>query len=298
MKRLNQRVVVAGATGDIGASLIAFLNDLDVKTVALSRDDAPVSGTIKTYQWDGKKVGAWVEALNGARAVVNLSGSPLNVPWTPENRKRILDSRVQSACAIADGLKEVANPPRVWVNASAIGFYGDTGETPVEESSAAGKGFLSETCLAWEKAAEGATKIRIGAVLMKDAGFLKAMRSLVTKGLGGAAGSGRQWFSWIHVEDLCRLIWRSIEREDTGVFNGVSPNPVRNEDLMFDLRRAYGMPWSPPVPAFAVRLGAKLMRREADLVLSSARVMPNRGLETGFDYNFPVLRQALKDLTQ
>jgi uncharacterized protein (TIGR01777 family) len=254
--------------------------------------------------WDGKRAGEWIASLDGADAVVNLTGKSINCPHTPENLSFITGSRVNSVNALAAACEHIKIPPRVWLQASAVGYYGDTGNEPCAESAPNGVGALAKICCEWETAFNSANlpqtrkvTLRIGFVLGRDGGALPVLTSLARCFLGGAAGSGRQFISWIHLTDLVKMFMTSVESEKiSGVYNAVAPEAVTNAEFMRELRRVLHRPWSPAAPKFAVKLGAKLMGGEPSLALVSQRCVPKRFLEAGFQYEFPELPSALRDL--
>ena len=253
--------------------------------------------------WDGRTDGPWSSALDGAHAVINLTGRSIDCVLTRKNRRAIIDSRVDSVRVLHRAVAGVAVPPKVIVQCSAVGYYGDT-QTPCDESAPHGTGFLAETCLAWEQAFDssdfrGARKVkfRIGVVLAREGGALAKLARLARLFLGGHVGSGKQWVSWIHISDLSRMFLHALEQPATkGVFNAVAPNPVTNAAFMRQLRRAMHRPWSPPVPAPAVRLGALLMGSNALIALTGQRCVPGGFLAQGFAYGFPGLDDALQNL--
>jgi hypothetical protein len=245
-----------------------------------------------------------VNCLDGAAAVVNLAGKNINCPHTPENLRELAGSRVNSVRAIAGALGRVNNPPRVWVQAGAIGFYGGHSENVCHENSPPGDDALAGVCKQWEGAfnaadAPGTRKVllRIGFVLGRDGGALPVFARLTKLFLGGRAGGGKQIISWIHLADLTRLFLDAIERDElSGTFNAVAPNPVTNSEFMRELRRALHRPWSPPAPVWAVKLGGRLMNSEPSLALAGCRATPKRFVELGFQFRFPELRAALQNL--
>jgi uncharacterized protein len=298
-----KRIVLAGGSGFIGRALAKALLVRGYEVVVLTRSPRKDSG-FREVEWDGAHVGEWIQVLNGAEAVVNLAGRNVNCPHTPDNIDHILESRVNSVRALAFSLAHVKVPPRVWVQAGAVGFYGDTKENPCDENSPAGDDALAGVCKLWESAFNSADTpktrkvlLRIGFVLGRDGGALPVLSKLTKWFLGGRAGNGRQFISWIHLEDLTRMFVEAIERENlSGTFNAVGLNPEMNKFFMGELRHALRRPWSPPVPEFAVRLGARWMGSEPSLALTSQCCAPIRFLEAGFEYQFPKLRPALENL--
>ncbi len=245
-----------------------------------------------------------LEFVNGAFAVVNLTGRSINCRHTPEHRREIIDSRVDSVRVLGQAIARCTQPPKVFVQIAGVGIYGDKGERICDENTAPGDDFVTRVCEKWEAAFESveapATRkvlLRLGVVLGPNGGFLGLLGRLTRWCLGGQVSNGRQFLSWIHIADLSRMVLASIENQElTGVFNATSPSPVTNAEFMCELRRALHRPWSPPVPEFAARIGSWLMGTEADLALVSQRCVPKRFQENGFNFEFPTLRQALTNI--
>jgi uncharacterized protein len=301
---MKPRIVLAGGSGFIGQSLSPFLISKNYEVIVLTRTESDHRGAVRNVHWDGKTLDDWIEFVNGAPAVVNLTGRSINCRHTPENRREIIDSRVDSVRVLGQAIARCAQPPKVFVQIAGVGIYGDKGERICDENTAPGNDFVTKVCEKWETAFESvevpATRkvlLRLGVVLGPNGGFLGLLGRLTRWFLGGQVGNGRQYLSWIHITDLSRMILASIEnRELTGVFNATSPNPVTNAEFMRELRRALHRPWSPPIPELAARIGSWLMRTESSLALVSQRCIPRRFLEHGFNFEFPELRSALANI--
>lgn len=302
---MNQkRIVIAGGSGFIGRALAQIFSAQGFEVIILSRMPRQLAGDMREVAWDGKNPGEWVPLLDGAEAVINLTGKNINCPHTPENIRAITASRVNSVKAIAAAISQVGRPPLVWVQASATGFYGDTSDLVCDENSPAGQNLLAEICRQWEHAFFQSptpllrkTALRIGFVLGRAGGALPVLSRLTKCFLGGAVGRGRQYVSWIHLNDLAQMFVAAVKRENMiGIFNAVAPEAVTNAELMRELRHVQHRPWSPPVPEFAVRIGARIMGSEPSLALISQRCAPVKFLELEFPYQFPKLRGALEDL--
>jgi uncharacterized protein len=301
---MKPRIVLAGGSGFIGQSLSPFLVSKNYEVIVLTRAESAHHGDVRHVHWDGKTVGDWIEFVNGTFAVVNLTGRSINCRHTPENRREIVDSRIDSVRVLGQAIGRCAQPPGAFVQVAGVGIYGDKGERICDETTTPGNDFVTEVCEKWEaafaKVEAPATRkvlLRLGVVLGPNGGFLEPLGRLTRWFLGGQVGNGRQYISWIHIADLSRLVLASIESEEIGgVFNATSPNPVTNAELMRELRRALHRPWSPPVPEFAARIGARLMRTEASLALVSQRCVPKRFLENGFTFEFPELQTALANI--
>jgi uncharacterized protein len=301
---MKPRIVLAGGSGFIGQSLSPFLISKNYEAIVLTRSGSNHRGAVFNKHWDGKSPGDWIESINGASAVVNLTGRSINCRHSPENRRQIIDSRVDSERVLGQAIGQCAQPPKVFVQVAGVGIYGDKGERICDETTAPGDDFVTEVCQKWEAAFDSVDAprtrkvlLRLGVVLGPNGGFLEVLGGLTRWFMGGQVGSGRQYISWIHVTDLSRMVLAGIEDEElTGTFNATSPNPVTNAEFMGELRRVLHRPWSPPVPEFAARIGSWLMGTEASLALVSQRCVPKRFLENGFNFEFPTLRQALTNI--
>lgn len=299
-----KRVILAGGSGFVGQALAPILVAKGYEVVVLGRSVVHRKDGVDYLQWDGKTVGTWSSALEGAEAVVNLTGKNINCRHTPENRREIIRSRVDSVRVLGDAIANCTTLPKVFAQASGVGYYGDTGDQVVKEGAPPGSDFPAEVCRQWEGAFNAldlrATRkvvLRLGMVLGRDGGALPILEKLTRWFLGGAVGNGRQFLSWIHVTDLIQMFVSAIEQPDlTGVFNATAPAAVTNGEFMRELRRALHRPWSPPVPALFVRAGAWLMGSEGDLALLSSRCAPRRFLERAFQFQFPTLREAFANL--
>jgi hypothetical protein len=300
----SKRIVIAGGSGFIGSALASELSGLSYAVTILTRAPRGRSDGVNEVVWDGEHLGEWLSALEGVDALINLAGKNINCPHTPENLHEIAASRVNSVKVLAEAIEHVKVPPSVWVQASAVGFYGDTRDRSCNETTPNGSGPLADICHQWEDAfgqmkAQAVRKatLRIGFVLGRDGGALPVLASLVRIFLGGAAGNGRQFISWIHLMDLVRMFVNVVENEKLyGTYNAVAPGSVTNAEFMRELRRVYRRPWCPPAPEFMVRLGAKWMGGEPSLALISQRCVPKKFVEAGFKFQFPELPAALRDL--
>jgi uncharacterized protein (TIGR01777 family) len=298
---VKPRIILAGGSGFIGQSLAPFLVSKNYDIVVLTRGKSDHHGSIRKAHWDGKTLGEWTQFVNGALGLVNLTGRSINTRHTPEHRREIIDSRVDSVRILGEAIRRCVQRPKVFVQLAGVGIYGDKGKRICDETTAPGDDFISEVCQKWEAAfdsidSSNARKVllRLGVVLGRNGGFLQLLSRLTRWFLGGQFGNGRQYISWIHIADLLRMILQAIDLEHlTGVFNATAPNPVTNAELMRELRRALQRPWSPPVPEFAARIGSWLMGTEASLALVSQRCVPKRFQEKNFEFEFPNLRQAL-----
>lgn len=292
------KVVLSGATGLIGTPLADALAVAGHEIVLLVRREKR-DVAHRQVLWEGKALGPWQSELEGAKAVYNLAGRSVNCKWTPENRRQILDSRVESTTAIGDAIAACRTPPEVWVNASATGFYGSRGDEVLDEGSSSGEGFLAEVCRKWEGAMfehpaqiRAKVALRTGFVLAHGGGAFPILRGLASFFLGGPAGTGDQWYSPIHIEDLVRLYVAAMEGSYDGAVNAVMPKPERNREFMLVLRHQLGRPFGLPAPAWGVRLLGETIGPDASLALDSTRVVPKEALEAGFGFKYPEIDSA------
>lgn len=298
MEAVPKRVLLTGASGFVGRALGTALAARGDSVIAVARN---VEASRRSMPF-AREVFGW-NALAGARdidAIVHLAGESIAQRWTPAARARILGSRVGSAQQLLAALPAFqGRRPQVFVGASAVGFYGDRGDEWVDERSSAGTGFLAETCMAWEKSSEAfqakverLAVLRIGLVLGAEGGALEKMLPAFRMGAGGRLGSGKQWMSWIQLEDLVALFLRALdEPKMKGIYNAVAPEPVRNRDFAGALAGAVGSKARLPVPAFALRLALGEM---SALLLEGQRVAATRLAAEGFRFRYPGLLEALR----
>ena len=273
------RICITGASGFVGSELVSFLNHKGDRISPLSRGELPKE----------------------CDAVIHLAGENIASRWTAEKKKKIWDSRVDGTKRLVDAIVKLPQKPKVLISASAIGIYGDRGDELLDEESPLGEGFLAELGKEWEAATNPASaagirvvNIRIGIVLDPNGGALKKMLPAFKLGVGGALGSGRQWFSWIALKDLVSIIKFIISKGDlSGPVNAVSPRPVRNEELAKNLASALHRPCFCHVPAFAVR--ALFGEMADETVLISSKLIPQKLLNAGFSFSFPDVKSALLD---
>ncbi|WP_096438387.1 TIGR01777 family oxidoreductase [Alteribacter populi] len=297
-------VILAGGSGFLGKSLANYLISQDYEAVILTRSTGKEQNGIRYVQWDGRSLGQWQKELEGAAAVVNFTGKSVNCIYTKTNRKQIINSRIDSVNVLHEAMKACDRLPEVFIQAGSLAIFGDTKEV-CDEGSQHGSGFSVEVCQRWEEVfyAEpvlSARKVlfRIGFVLGKDGGALDPLKKLTKAGLGGTVGKGDQYISWLHIDDLNRMILEAIVNSKViGTYNATSPEPVQNRDFMMLLRQTMGRPWSPPAPRPAVIFGAyTVMRTEPSLALTGRRCIPKRLLEEGFTFNHTDLRTTLEKL--
>jgi uncharacterized protein (TIGR01777 family) len=303
------RVLISGASGLIGSALVRALEAEGHEVTRLTRTAAR---SARELQWEPmREISPGL--VSGFDAVVHLSGENVAGRWTAEKKRKIRESRVLSTRNLAWAIAKAEAPPRAFVCASAIGYYGNRGDEILTEESAPGEGFLPEVCREWEAAAHvgiagvRVVNLRFGIVLSRDGGALKEMLRPFRLGLGGRVGHGRQWWSWIHIEDVVAVLvhvlgivnevagrGRPAPHNLSGAVNVVSPNPVTNTEFTRVLAEVVKRPAVFAVPAFAAKLAFGDFAEEG--ILASVRVLPKKLEESGFEFRYAELRPALQEL--
>jgi uncharacterized protein (TIGR01777 family) len=306
----KKRIVLAGGSGFLGHALSKEL--LNYEVIVLTRSACSRSDGVKEICWNGKSSGEWCKFIDGAEVVINLTGKSVDCRYNEKNRLAIISSRVDSTRAIGEAIAKCSQPPRVWLNCSSATIYKHTFDTPMDECGETGATpeakdeFSIEVIRQWERALNeaqtpGTRKIamRITLVLGRDGGVFPVLRRLARFGLGGKMGSGRQFVSWIHEKDFCRAVEWIIANENlNGAINLAAPNPLPNRETMQIIREACSAPFCLPATEWMLEVGAFFLRTETELILKSRRVVPGKLLASGFQFQFPELRGALKDLCQ
>jgi len=291
------KIAMTGAGGLIGSALTKRLESSGHKIIPLVRDKEAAEN--EAVFWDPYENIIEKEKLEGFDGVVHLSGENLAERWNDEKKRKIRDSRVITTSLLTETLINLQDPPKVFVSASAIGIYGDRGDEILTEESTSGKGFLADITREWEKASERldgssirSVNLRIAMVLSSEGGALQKMIPAFKTGVGGKIGSGKQYVSWIGIDDLVRIFEFALTEESLrGAVNAVSPNPVTNEKFTEALAEVLGRPSFATIPAFAVKMMFGEMGKET--VLSSARAIPKRLQETSFEFQYPDIEKAL-----
>lgn len=295
---MSVKVLVSGGTGLVGRELVSLLLESGHEVMILSR--RPASERI--VHWEPGETEIKVDSLDGFDAIVHLAGESIaSGRWTESKKQVIRDSRVQLTENLTEAIKKTKKPPKVIVAASAIGFYGDRGDELLSEDSDCGSGFLASLCRDWENASKGlaaagirVVNLRIGVVLSKDGGALAKMLLPFKLGMGGQIGSGKQYMSWISIKDLVSIIAFALERDFlVGPVNAVAPEPVTNIDFTRALGKVLSRPTFLPVPKFGVQM---LLGEMADeLLIASARVMPDKLIKHGYEFKHSSVETALSD---
>jgi uncharacterized protein len=294
------KVVITGGSGLVGSRLTQMLQDKGYEVAHIGRTAGQQHG-VQTFAWDIAESKLDPTVFEGVEHVVHLAGAGVaDKAWSVSRKQEIMRSRVEGTKLLLDAMAWPAKKPRTFISASAIGYYGDAGQTLCTEDSEMGQGFLAEVCEAWEAAAAPAASfarlctLRIGIVLSTEGGALPKMMMPFKFFAGGVLGSGKQMMSWIHLDDLCRMIIHLIENEECqGIYNGVAPLPVEQYTFMKALGRAMKRPLWMWVPAFALRL---VLGEMADTVLQSQLVSNEKIQQTGFRCEYETVYKALNNL--
>lgn len=306
------KITIPGGTGQVGTLLARAFHRDGHEVVVLARALKPAPWRVA--QWDPLDLKSWAHELDATDVVINLAGRSVNCRYTPANRQEILKSRVTSVRAVGTAIAMASRPPTVWLQMSTATIYAHRYDAPNDEVSGAIGGtelnapdtwrFSVDVATAWEKALDDSqvsktrkVKLRSAVVMSPDpGGIFDTLLTLVRRGLGGTAGDGRQYVSWIHEIDFIRAIYFLIERNMDGAVNVASPNPLPNRDFMATLRRAWGTPIGLPSMKWMLEIGARFLRTESELILKSRRVVPGRLLQEGFTFDYPHWPEAAREL--
>jgi uncharacterized protein len=304
------KIAITGATGLVGTRLVAQLSQKGHQIVVFTRNPnkaqkvfpASSFANLEIVQYQPQESGSWQQKISGCDAVINLAGEPIAERWSPQQKQAIMDSRQLGTRKLVEAIAKAEQKPQVLVSGSAIGYYGTSETTAFDETSGAGNDFLAQVCQNWEAEAQKVTEqvvrlviLRIGIVLA-NGGALGKMIGPFKMFAGGPIGSGKQWFSWIHRDDLVNLICQAVEQpEMSGVYNATAPNPVRMGKLCQTLGEVLNRPSWLPVPDFVLEV---LLGDGAIVVLEGQQVLPKQTQQTGFTYQYPELKPALADIVK
>jgi len=307
------KIVIPGGSGQVGTLLARAFSADGHEVVILSRGRA--NAPRRVVSWDATTIGPWAQEIDGADVVINLAGHNVNCRYHARNRRLIKESRVNSSRVVGQAIAGAARPPRVWLQASTATIYAHGYDRANDEATGILGGdeenvpdswrFSIDVARAWEHAASETSTPRTRLVLLRSAmtmspdrgGVFDVLLGLVRWGLGGTAGDGRQYVSWIHDRDFIRAVYWLIEHEELdGPNNVAAPNPVPNAEFMRTLREAYGTRIGLPAAKWMLEIGAFFLRTETELVLKSRRVVPGRLIESGFAFEFPTWKDAAADL--
>ncbi len=301
----KERIVIAGGSGFLGTALAKKLVDENYDVVIFTRSPENNDPDIRQVLWDGKTLGDWQWYLEGAHGLINFTGRSVHCVSNKKNREELMSSRIDSVNVLAEAVRLCVNPPAVWVQSSSLGIYGDCDDTPIDESAPHGEDFSAQLCEAWELALEQAdlprtrkVVLRIGLVLGPDGGALQSLAAVTRWFLGGVAGTGEQYISWLHIDDFNEMVLWSLRRDKiSGTLNATGPLPVTNAEFMQKLRTTLGRPWCPPAPAFVVSLFVRwVLQSNPELALHGRRCRPTKFRQLGFRFRYTSLDYTLQKI--
>ncbi|MDY6898620.1 MAG: TIGR01777 family oxidoreductase [Cyanobacteriota bacterium] len=305
------KVAITGATGFVGSRLVEKLQNQGMKILVLTRNTerarklfpANVYPDVEIIAYTPTDKGSWQNEIANCEGIVNLAGAPISEGrWTTERKQEILNSRKLTTQKIVEAIGNSSTKPQVLVNASAIGYYGTSETATFDENSASGNDFLAQVCQIWEAEAQKVTDSNVRLVILRF-GIVLGMEGALGKMItpfklfaGGPIGSGEQWFSWIHLDDIVSLILQALTNSEmSGVYNGTAPNPVRMAELSTTMGKVMNRPSWLPVPAFAIEA---MLGDGAVVALEGQKVLPKRTLDSGFKYDYSDLEPALKEILE
>ena len=307
MDTKKQTIILAGGTGFLGQLLQNHFAKIYHKVIVLTRQAKPAKDNIHFMEWDGRNPGHWMHEVDGADAIINLTGKSVNCRYNENNKKEILESRISSTLALGAAVIMAAKPPRIWINSSSATFYRHAEDRPQDEyTGETGKDFSMGVCQQWEETffdipTPGTRKValRTALVLGKKGGVYPVFRKLANIGLAGKQGSGRQMTSWIHEDDFVASIdFIMASPELDGAINITAPHPVSNEEFIKAMRHSLGHSCGLPQTKWMLKIGAWFMGTETELVTKSRWVVPTRLLRCEFDFKYPFVQQAFNALNQ
>lgn len=300
-----KKIVLAGGNGYLGTVLDKYYKDKAEEIVILSRHEKQAEGNVRTIIWDGKTRGKWTAELVNADMIVNLCGKNVNCRYNEKNKAEIFASRLLPTELLGEVIHDLHEPPKLWINLASATIYRHAEDrTQDEENGEIGNGFSVDVCNAWEAAFNKyktpktrKVALRMGIVLGRSDSVFPRLLNLVKLGFGGQQGNGEQYVSWVHEADAARSTeWLIDHPELSGIFNCVSPRPVKNAELMRVIRKTAGMPFGLPAPKWLLEIGSVVIGTETELILKSRWVLPKRLLDSGFEFEYPGIEAAVKNI--
>ncbi|MBL4663086.1 MAG: TIGR01777 family oxidoreductase [Flavobacteriaceae bacterium] len=299
-------LIIAGGNGFLGKILTEYFKSKVEKIVILSRSEEKIIGNVHYILWDGKTLGDWSKILDGSDVLINLAGKPVDCRYHQKNKDLILSSRTNSTKVLGQAIEECSQPPKVWLNSSTATIYRHSLDKEMDETTGEiGQGFSVDVATAWEQEFFRCTlsntrqvALRTSIVLGNQGGAFPTLRNLTKMGFGGKQGNGKQKISWIHEEDFVHAVHYIIQQKEiSGVINVVSPKPVTNEKFMRLLRKGTGTPFGIPMGKTLLKIGARIIQTEPELILKSRNVIPKRLVENGFQFNYESIQETITNLT-
>ena len=302
-----KKIVLAGGNGYLGRVLTDYYSNKAAEIVILSRHEKLQERNVRTVLWDGKTRGKWAAELVNADMLINLCGKNVNCRYTEKNKAEIFSSRLQPTELLGEVIRDLVEPPELWINLGSATIYRHAEDRPQDEDNGEhGEGFSVDVCEAWEYAFNKydtpktrKIALRMGIVLGHSDSVFPRVLNLVKMGMGGKQGNGQQYVSWVHELDAARCTeWFADHPELEGIFNCTAPEPVKNAELMRIIRKAGGCPIGLPAPKWLLEIGSAFIRTETELILKSRWVLPKRLLGSGFSFAFPKVEDAVRDILQ
>jgi uncharacterized protein len=300
----NKKIVIAAGTGFIGTGLVDYFGrDNDI--VILTRQPQKNHHRVSYVQWDGKTLDVWARYLENTDLLINLAGKSVNCRYTEENKKEIFDSRTNATVVLGAAINTLQHPPALWINAASATIYRHAEDRPMDEfTGEIANDFSVQVCKRWEASFNDTATphtrkalLRIAVTIGHQGGVMVPYMNLMKFGMGGYQGSGRQQFSWVHIDDVCGMIeWLYEHPELEGTFNCSSPNPVSNRQFMQALRKAAGHFFGLPAFKWMLKIGAGIIGTETELLLKSRWVLPTRAIQAGYVFKYPELQPAMNQI--
>lgn len=300
-----KKIVIAGGTGYLGQVLVQYFNSVGYECIILTRHRQHSHEKVRFVQWDAKSLGDWMEELESAEALINLTGRSVNCRYNAQNRLDIFNSRQLSTLVLGEAILQCKKPPKVWLNSASATIYRHAQDRPMDEfEGELGEGFSVEVCKLWEHTFNGFDLPKTRKIILRSAlvlgnggGVFPEFKKLVQMGLGGKMGSGAQMVSWIHEQDFANAIHFLIEKPTcSGIFNLAAPSPLSNSNMMSSLRRQMNIRFGLSSTLWMLKLGTWLKRTEPELVMKSRWVIPTRLKSAGFNFEFTDFEKAIDNL--
>lgn len=298
------KIIIAAGTGFLGQVLVKHFNNGQNEIIILTRGKNVLKSNIKYVHWDAKRMTGWEHNLENADALINLAGKSVDCRYTAKNKTEILASRIDSTAILNQAVLNCKNPPKHWLNSSTATIYKHSEDMQMDEfNGEIGDDFSMNIAKAWENTffkiqipATIKTALRTSIVLGKNGGAFPALKNLTKIGFGGKQGNGNQFVSWIHEDDFANAVSFILKNKISGIFNIVSPTPIKNKDFMKVLQTEMKIPFGSSLSKNLLEFGAKIIGTETELVLKSRNVIPKRLQENNFTFTFPTLNLAIQNL--
>ena len=298
-------MIIAGGSGFLGQSLISYFLPKNYEIIVLSRNTKNTGNdNLRYVQWNAKTLDIWMTELEGADVLINLTGKSVDCRYSEKNKAEILSSRVDSTKVLGEAIQACAVPPKVWMNSSTATIYEHSLERKMtEENGIIGDDFSMNVAKSWEAAFHNCKTpktnkiaLRTSIVLGKSGGAFIPLKSLTKLGLGGTQGNGKQKVSWIHEHDFCRAVEFLLDNHLSGTFNVTAPNPIPNKNFMKTIRKLMNVPFGLLQPRWLLKFGARIIKTEAELILKSRYVIPEKLIASGFQFQYPTAEKAVEEI--